>query len=78
MEKIKTGDRVEIIGENKSRNSRIGHRGTILRKGIQGMLWLQLDDGRELVWKGIWLKKVERENYGNNLGQSGYDLSIFP
>lgn len=75
---ISAGDRVEIIGEHRSRNSRIGHTGTVLRKGVQGMYWLKLDDGRELVWKGKWLKRWEEKNYGNSMGQRGHDLSLWP
>jgi hypothetical protein len=75
--KFLNGDRVEIIGENKSKHSRIGHQGIVLRKGVQGMWWLKLDDGNELVWKGKWLQKKENEN-GDRIEQNKHYLSVWP
>ena len=63
MNNFETGEVVQIVGEKPSKHiSRIGQRAKVLRRGVHGMYWLLLEDGKELVWNGIWIKKIEKRN----------------
>lgn len=53
------GDIVEIVGENATLSSRIGTKAVVLRQGFQNMWWLRLECGKEMVWKGKWIAKME-------------------
>jgi hypothetical protein len=52
------GDIVEIVNEPNNRESRIGQRAVIERKGHAGFYWIKLNDKIELAWRAAFLRKV--------------------